>query len=128
MAKTFTAVLLAAIVCVACSESSGVCPSVPQPGVQLRVVDALSGRSLDSLSMVTVRALFGNRRESSGPLLPSLDPGNPIYALTQQKGSFEIGVRVPTYAEWRDTVFVDQRGCTIIPAKVEARMTRLGGN
>ena len=91
----------------ACKEDDWVCALVPGRGVELTVLDGLSGANLEALALVTVGRLAPNFDRTAGP--PSHVGG-----LTQLPGTYELRIEATGYAARTDTATVASRrvnGC-----------------
>jgi hypothetical protein len=100
-------VLLALFGALACKDEDEVCALLPQRGVELTVVDAVSGANLEALASVTATRLLPRDIPKSGP--PEF-----VWSMTAIAGTYELRIVATGYVSRTDTVTVASRlvrGC-----------------
>ena len=99
--------VLALLGAVACADEDEVCAGLPQRGVDLMVVDAITGTNLGALAFVTTTRL-------SPRDIPKSGPPEHVGSMTATAGTYELRIVAAGYANRTDTVSVASRlvrGC-----------------
>lgn len=104
---TFRSPCLGLLALLACNSEDAVCTLLPQRGVELTVVDAVSANSVGQLAVVTVTRLSPRGQATSGP-------SEQVASLTAIPGTYEIRTVAAGYSTRTDTIAVASRivrGC-----------------
>lgn len=98
----FLIVAVLGLTIVGCKEDDWVCAPLPSRGVDLTVVDAITGNSLGTLAVVTVTGLSPRAPSTSGP-------PEQVGSLTAIAGTYELRIIATGYVSRTDTVAVASR-------------------
>lgn len=90
----------------ACSQRG--CILLPQEGLRLEVEDATTGRSLNSLAVVTVLRVSPQPNESRTGSIAPPNSGNPLRLTNNRPGTYDVMVSVPGYNDRSERVTVEQ--------------------
>jgi hypothetical protein len=114
---TLVAPVVLAVVIAACNgtRTDVACTLEARAGINVTVVDSLSGREVAGSSGIA-------REEAFADTLESIEPGQ-LFGVFERPGTYDVTVTAPGYRPWRVTgVTVGADECHVIPERLTARL------